>query len=540
MRDHRRTSTRPLPAGRGFTLTELLVVIAIIGILVTFILVAAQDGIRRAEEKSTQSLIAKLEAGLSERMEAILLKRADISFGHHMMAAVFNSNLPVNGDPTVAVLVQMFGASPNCLLSYQRAQAIAQIDLVRAELPDVFFDQRTINPNFGAHYPLNFGGLDFPGGTNNFLIPLGAYSSGPPGLPTTGAAPGDPNQAIGIFGATWQAAGGIYKNLGYLPQGYDGADNNGDGYVDDLAEGAPNGVNVSDPDNPSGPQVALSALVQRRISLHTHNTARSEMLYALLVEGVGPLGSTFARDEFTNRQVADTDNDGLPEFIDAWGKPLQFFRWPIYYNNLSSTSLTASGIGYVQKGADPYSGISEPRQVDSLDPNQTLVALPWWLASVNGGSGTGPSGNATLFMQQFHSLLDPNAGSLTAAQKTGGAMWDRSGGFARRAFYSRPLILSGGPDQIPGVARLFSANESPNSLGALFGVSDGSGTAVALNATSIIQIENQASPVDPSSRTGALFEQIPATATQTTLGLHNAATDDITNQAMGSPTGGVR
>jgi hypothetical protein len=26
--------------------------------------------------------------------------------------------------------------------------------------------------------------------------------------------------------------------------------------------------------------------------------------------------------------VKDTDNDGLPEFIDAWGNPLRFYRWP--------------------------------------------------------------------------------------------------------------------------------------------------------------------------------------------------------------------
>ena len=57
------------------------------------------------------------------------------------------------------------------------------------------------------------------------------------------------------------------------------------------------------------------------------------MLYALLVEGRGPLGSVFSRDDFTDKEVQDTDGDGLPEFVDAWGKPLQFFRWPMLYHS---------------------------------------------------------------------------------------------------------------------------------------------------------------------------------------------------------------
>ena len=44
---------------------------------------------------------------------------------------------------------------------------------------------------------------------------------------------------------------------------------------------------------------------------------------------MGPLGSVFSPDDFSDREVKDTDGDGLPEFVDAWGQPLQFFRWPL-------------------------------------------------------------------------------------------------------------------------------------------------------------------------------------------------------------------
>ena len=140
---------------------------------------------------------------------------------------------------------------------------------------------------------------------------------------------------------------------------------------------------VANPDSPAS-QIHLSVLIQTRLAAHKHVTARSEMLYDLLVEGVGPLGSVFSRDDFTNREVQDTDGDGLPEFVDAWGQPLQFYRWPIYYNNLSSTTTTglATGLGYVAKGSDLYNGPSEPRQTDPLDPNQTLMAPAWW-SSIN-------------------------------------------------------------------------------------------------------------------------------------------------------------
>ena len=58
------------------------------------------------------------------------------------------------------------------------------------------------------------------------------------------------------------------------------------------------------------------------------NTVSSELLYYMLtrmtVYGVPPVGT----DEFTTNEVRDTDGDGLVEFVDAWGVPLRFYRWP--------------------------------------------------------------------------------------------------------------------------------------------------------------------------------------------------------------------
>ncbi|MGB4706826.1 MAG: type II secretion system protein [Fuerstiella sp.] len=60
----------------------------------------------------------------------------------------------------------------------------------------------------------------------------------------------------------------------------------------------------------------------------THSTESSELLYFMLLHS-GTLGSsTAAEDEFIASEIADTDQDGLPEFVDVWGNPLQFYRWP--------------------------------------------------------------------------------------------------------------------------------------------------------------------------------------------------------------------
>ena len=57
---------------RGFTLIELAVVMVIIGILISFILVAAMEGVRRGEERATQTLLPKLDSGMTDRIAALL------------------------------------------------------------------------------------------------------------------------------------------------------------------------------------------------------------------------------------------------------------------------------------------------------------------------------------------------------------------------------------------------------------------------------------------------------------------------------------
>ncbi|QDS98025.1 type II secretion system protein [Adhaeretor mobilis] len=55
-------------------------------------------------------------------------------------------------------------------------------------------------------------------------------------------------------------------------------------------------------------------------------------------------GEGEARTLFSEQDIADTDGDGAPEFIDGWGQPISWLRWPTGYAERSTvmTSLNNS------------------------------------------------------------------------------------------------------------------------------------------------------------------------------------------------------
>jgi len=73
---------------------------------------------------------------------------------------------------------------------------------------------------------------------------------------------------------------------------------------------------------------AIVSEATTRFAKHQKNTESAECLYFQLFAS-GNYGATAVDgDRFTEREIQDTDGDGLPEFIDAWGNPLRFYRWP--------------------------------------------------------------------------------------------------------------------------------------------------------------------------------------------------------------------
>jgi len=445
----------------------LIVVVVIISIILALMLTASMNAARSAQEKATQSLIAKLDAALSDRVDAILQTRV----GDPTATQVIVSQL-YDGVTSIYNGVAIPDPPPPSLYA-ERAYVLAQIELFQREMPDVFFvqvDLDTIKADDDV-YPLNFAANPYPIDNRSpnvvnaaaptlakYVLPLGT------GWPVNVAGNNYFNPGLGIYGASYHAAAGVYKNLGYLPTGFDGVDNDGDGLVDEWNEGI-NGDKNNAKYN--------FDLVKLNLQSHKHKTARAEMLYALLVESQGPFGSIFNRDEFTDKEVQDTDGDGLPEFVDAWGEPLQFYRWPLLFPSdlqkgqkfLTDTSTGATVF------APAYAGMIEQREVDPLDPNQQLMSAAWWAAVTNSpsqqgkfapngpfpaGYGTNTKGQwssgVTFFENYFHLLHEP---LYRGTAPTPGEFWDRGAPrtifAARRAYSSKFLVVSAGPDKELGL-----------------------------------------------------------------------------------------
>jgi prepilin-type N-terminal cleavage/methylation domain-containing protein len=483
----------------GFTLVELLVVMVIIGILMSFILGVAMDGVRRAEERATQSLIAKLDSAITDRLEALLQSRPDPTNIHSNIASVFYS-------------------SPAFQPGYQRAQVLAMFDYVKSELPDVFYFPQQGDKDYDPNYPINFAATAWDGNTST-KTSAGA-SVTPYHLPID-SYPVRSSTVTGIYGASFTARAALYKNLpGILPAGFDGTDNNGNGLIDEAAE------------------AGGATLFTTAAGLHQHKTARAEMLYALLVEGQGPFGSAFNRDDFTDKEVRDTDNDGLPEFTDAWGEPLQFYRWPVAFHSDLQRGIDLTNSPPLPPYGDPTSanyptngGVFESREQDPLDANQTLMAPSWWysFSNVNPILGVSPpsspsiSNAAWFFHTYFHPLIEPLASSAPTKPPAAFVFWDRSGG-ARRAFYTKFLIASSGLDRELGIARIDMYTGS-----------------ISINVNTL-WLESQARQGDLNATSTAYLTPVTPNwinpVTQNTL--QTSAQDDITNHNLVAPGGGMQ
>lgn len=87
-------------------------------------------------------------------------------------------------------------------------------------------------------------------------------------------------------------------------------------------------------------------LASPKPSLQNQN---AECLYMIVMAVLAREGD--ARDVFRADDVADTDDDGFPEFVDAWGTPIRFLRWAPGF--ISDLQVLARGVLNLEDAGPP-------------------------------------------------------------------------------------------------------------------------------------------------------------------------------------------
>lgn len=98
----------------------------------------------------------------------------------------------------------------------------------------------------------------------------------------------------------------------------------------------------------------------------TRQHESSECLYLILA--TTELFGQTAIDKIPASQIADTDNDGVPEILDAWGRPYQFMRNPIGFTNPAIKNFNPSGSTPVEQypfDPDPFDFLAADLRFDA-------------------------------------------------------------------------------------------------------------------------------------------------------------------------------
>lgn len=109
----------------------------------------------------------------------------------------------------------------------------------------------------------------------------------------------------------------------------------------------------------------------------TPTFANAECLY--LIVATLRDGDRTALESFRETDIGDVDNDGMPELLDAWGRPIRFLRWaPGFQSDIQPFHANNQFV--------PYSGDLDPAQDGSAGPNpdpfDPLKVDPRWSDSV--------------------------------------------------------------------------------------------------------------------------------------------------------------
>lgn len=132
---------------------------------------------------------------------------------------------------------------------------------------------------------------------------------------------------------------------------------------------------------------SLRSTYQRKIGGNASVENQSaEMLY-LIVQGT-LASDDDSRDVFKPDNIGDTDNDGMPEFVDGWGRPIKFIRWPVgmisdlqivaraVATNVNGDKITVSGTALSSTAGAYVGGAIARIEPSPPSPNETTSPKP--------------------------------------------------------------------------------------------------------------------------------------------------------------------
>lgn len=306
----------------SFTLVELLVAIAIIGVMAGMVMFSLAGAQRDAKIVRTRGTIEKINNVILQEWEKFRYRAARIEIDSEMLRP----------DPS-------FGGQPAISAREgARLRMIVLRDLMRMEMPDRFSD--VLYPPTAYKAALltadGDGANDIPYYAGPVTLP---YSGSPSNFPGTRVVPGKLNNyraKLGLAGFGSPYTSGV------------------------AASHSTEGLRVAVetlyhiPYEPGEPELTAEQVLRHQ---------GAEMLYQI-VAAANYQGAS-ALENFHASEIGDVDEDGLPEFLDAWGNPIRWLRWP-------------SGF------ASPLNDISAP---DAMDPlrtdwrwsNSQFSQKPWLL-----------------------------------------------------------------------------------------------------------------------------------------------------------------
>ena len=184
-----------------------------------------------------------------------------------------------------------------------------------------------------------------------------------------------------------------------------------------------------EPGNPQAAVVPTESLV-----------SNAEVLYDLIMNA-SPLGDPPVGDDaFSANEIADTDNDGRPEFIDAWGQPLRFYRWPVL---LFRPDLPNSAV------LQPYNPTNPPPLPQATLAMHLLASYPPDGMSLGQSNQLVRDPQDPLGLMNRVNNLVSGADLLNALDAAGNWTGDRLFGFAGFHYpqtFHTPMVVSAGAD----------------------------------------------------------------------------------------------